>query len=77
MQTFHLANDVSLRFRPNGFGLPIWDLELPAGLRVIPADNLPGNDYWLAEAPDGVSEEVQLWIEEYGIRIDAEDVEAR
>lgn len=75
MHASHLSRPLSIRFRPNGFGLPAWDIDLPAGLAVIPADNLPQGGYWLAESPDGVSEEVQLWIGTYGIHLDREEVE--
>ena len=75
MQVQRLSRPLSIRVRPNGFGLPIWDIDLPAGLAVIPANNLPQGGYWLAECPEGVSEEVALWIEEYGIHLDREEVE--
>ena len=73
--SYRLARPVSMTYRPNGFGLPVWNLELPEGLRVTPADNLPGDRYWLAEAPEGASDDIRDWIDRMGILVDADEVE--
>lgn len=46
---------------------------IPAGTELIPASNLPNGGYW-AEPWEGMSEEAESWMNNYGFHITDEDL---
>ena len=46
----------------------IGDVKIPAGLKVIPADNLPDDNdikYWLWELPKDATDQMKSWHRNY------------
>lgn len=50
-------------------------ITIPAGTKVIPATNLPGDDKHWCEPWEGMSESAQSWMESYGFLVYDEEVE--
>jgi len=46
---------------------------IPAGTKVLPADNLPSGGYWSC-AWDGMSPEAESWHRNYGFLLNPEEV---
>jgi hypothetical protein len=66
----------AIEYRPAFWTGPV--MLIPAGTRVTPADNLPGEDgeqFW-AEPWPGMSEREASWQRNYGFLLDVEEVTA-
>ena len=48
---------------------------IPAGMSVRPATNLPEGGYWVDEEWDGMTDEQQSWMRNYGFHVTDEEVE--
>ena len=48
---------------------------IPAGTPVVPATNLPEGGYWVDEEWDGMTDEQQSWMRNYGFLVTDEEVE--
>ena len=48
---------------------------IPAGISVVPATDLPEGGYWVDEEWDGMTDEQQSWMRNYGFLLTDEEVE--
>jgi len=48
---------------------------IPAGISVTPAIDLPEGGYWVDEEWDGMTDEQQSWMRNYGFLVTDEEVE--
>jgi len=48
---------------------------IPAGISVIPATDLAEGGYWVDEEWDGMTDEQQSWMRNYGFLLTDEEVE--
>ena len=47
---------------------------IPAGVKVIPAANLPRGGYWVDEPWQGMTEKAISWLNGYGFHIERDDL---
>jgi len=47
---------------------------IPAGVKLIPATNLPHGGYWVDEPWHGITEKALGWLNGYGFHIEQDDL---